>query len=233
MAQADLDGLDWWNPTHSLLRNVGFKLDYFHERIGPLAGRRVLDVGCGGGLVAEELARRGAQVTGIDVSEHALRTARAHAAAGGLSILYQRAPAEALPFADGAFDAVVCADCLEHVEAPDRVVAEAARVLAPGGVFCFDTFNRNLLSRVVVGWLVERRLRAECRRLGGSTGGCVIHDWRRFIKPAELAGMMARHGLAPGEVRGIRLAGFRGGGFRLEVGGRPTVGYIGSARRRP
>jgi 2-polyprenyl-6-hydroxyphenyl methylase/3-demethylubiquinone-9 3-methyltransferase len=220
--------LDWWNPGHSLLQMVGFKLDYFRAQIGPLAGTRVLDLGCGGGLLAEALAKEGAAVTGIDLSERALQTARDHAAAGGLRIRYQRGRAEALPCADASFDAVVCGDCLEHVDDLDRVIGEVARVLRDGGVFCYDTFNRNFLSRVIVGWLVEWHLRREYRRLNVTAGSGAVHDWRKFIKPAELTALMARHGLGGGELRGVRP---RPGG--LQVGGRPWVMYIGSATRRP
>ncbi len=223
--------LDWWNPRHSLLRNVGFKLDWFHEKIGPLAGRRVLDVGCGGGLVAEALAVRGAEVTGVDVSAPALAVARAHAAAGGLRIRYEAGRAEALPFGDGAFHAVICADCLEHVDDLEAVIAEVARVLAPGGTFCFDTFNRTFLSRVVVTWLVERRLRREYRSLGVTDPAAVVHEWRRFVKPAELTAIMARHGLVPGELAGVRLARLHRDGFDLAVGGGTQVGYLGCATR--
>ncbi len=231
-ATPDLFGqVDWWNPRHSLLQNVGFKLDWFHQQIGPLPGRRVLDVGCGGGLVAEALARRGAEVTGVDLSEGALAVARDHAAASGLRIRYDAGRAEALPYADGAFDAVICADCLEHVEDLEAVVAEVARVLAPGGTFCFDTFNRTFLSRVLVTWLVERRLRREYRSLGVSTPGAAVHEWRKFVKPAELTAMMTRHGLVPGELAGIRLARLRKDGFELAVGGGTKVGYLGCGRR--
>lgn len=225
------DQMDWWNPRHSLLQNVGFKVDWFHERIGSLQGVRVLDVGCGGGLVAEELARRGAEVTGLDLSAAALATARAHAAAGGLSIRYEQGRAEALPFADGAFQAVVCADCLEHVDDLERVVAEVARVLRPGGAFCYDTFNRTWRSRLLVAWLMEWRLRREYRSLGVADPG-VLHEWRRFVKPAELAAAMTRHGLVPGALAGIRLVRLREVGFELAVGGGTKIAYLGHALRR-
>src|SRR5664279_2999970 len=114
--------MDWWNPRHSLLRMAALKFDYFHAKIGRLDGLSVLDVGCGGGILAEELAKRGAHVTGIDLSDRALQTARDHAAASGLHIRYELGKAEALPVGDGQFDVVVCADCLEHVDDLEQVI---------------------------------------------------------------------------------------------------------------
>src|SRR5215204_5006056 len=103
---------------------------------------RILDVGCGGGLLAEEFARLGCAVTGVDPSTDSLEVARAHAREGGLDIDYREATGDALPFADGEFPAAYCCDVLEHVDDVGRTVAEIARVLQPGGVFLYDTVNR-------------------------------------------------------------------------------------------
>jgi len=129
------DQIDWWNPRHSLLRQAPVKFDYFREKIGRLEGLRILDVGCGGGILSEEFAKHGAEVTGIDLSEAALQAARDHAAAGKLRIRHERAQAEELAHDDESFDAVVCADCLEHVADLERVIGEISRVLKRGGVF--------------------------------------------------------------------------------------------------
>jgi len=225
------DQMDWWNPRHSLLRMAALKFNYFHEKIGRLDGLNVLDVGCGGGLLAEEFAKRGANVTGIDLSEKALQVARGHAAASGLRIRYQRGTAEEIPVGDGQFDAVVCADCLEHVDNLEQVIGQIARVLKTGGAFCYDTFNRNFLSKVLIAWLLDRRLRREYRRLNVSERAYAVHDWHKFIKPEELTVTMARRGLVSREIIGIRPA-FYNGGFGLKVGGNPRVAYIGYATKQ-
>lgn len=151
-------------------------------------GLRALDVGCGGGVLAEELARLGCRVTGVDPAGPSLAVARAHAAGAGLAVDLVRARGEALPLADGSFDLVVCCDVLEHVDDVDLAVAEAARALRPGGVYLFDTINRTLRSRLVAIWLLQE---------WGATRVVPprLHDWRRFVRPDELAAAMARHGL--------------------------------------
>jgi len=226
------DSMDWWNPSHSLLRMASVKFGYFQDKIGRLEGARILDVGCGGGLLAEEFAKRGADVTGIDRSEKALQTARDHAAAGGLRIRYEVGRAEDLPVGDGLFDAVVCADCLEHVDDLERVIGQIARVLREGGTFCYDTINRNLLSKIIVRWIVDPILRREYRRLNVSEKAYAVHDWNKFVRPGELAGLMEQQGLVNRETRGLTFAGFRRGGFKTRVGGSPAVAYVGYATKR-
>ena len=119
----------------------------------------VLDLGCAGGFMAEALATRGATVTGIDPAAQAINAARAHAAEAGLEIQYDVGVGEELPYDDAAFDVVVCVDVLEHVEDLTKVLAEVARVLKPGGLFLFDTINRNRLSRFVTITVAEDILR--------------------------------------------------------------------------
>jgi 2-polyprenyl-6-hydroxyphenyl methylase/3-demethylubiquinone-9 3-methyltransferase len=225
------DQMDWWNPRHSLLQMATVKFDYFHEKIGRLEGTSILDVGCGGGLLAEEFAKRGADVTGVDLSENALETAREHAAAGGLRIRYEIGTAEDLPVGDRLFDAVVCADCLEHVDDLDRVIGQVSKVLKNGGAFCYDTVNRNLLSKLLVVWIVDPLLRQEYRILNVSEKAYAVHDWNKFIKPEELTELMARHGLANRETKGIQFAGFRKGGFKAKVAGSPRIAYVGYAAK--
>ncbi|MBO0836807.1 MAG: 3-demethylubiquinone-9 3-O-methyltransferase, partial [Actinobacteria bacterium] len=140
------------------------------------------------GLLAEELARLGLRVTGVDPSLPSLRTARLHADGAGLVIEYLVGAGEALPVADAAFDVVVCCDVLEHVTDVERVVAEISRALRPGGLFVYDTINRTIASRLVVidllqGW---RRTRVAPPNL---------HAWDRFVTPAELIATMERCGL--------------------------------------
>ncbi len=226
------DQMDWWNPRHSLLRMAPMKFIYFHEKIGSLEGLKILDIGCGGGLMAEEFARRGAVVTGIDLSEKALVIAGKHARASGLKIRYETGRAEALPCGSGDYDVVIGADCLEHVDDLKKAVGEVSRVLREGGVFCYDTINRNLFSRIIVVGIVDPILRREYKRLNVSTKAYSVHDWKRFIRPAELTALMAQKGLANRETKGIRFAGFHKGGFKSRVGGKPAIAYIGYAIKR-
>lgn len=161
------------------------------------AGLRALDIGCGGGLLAEEFARLGCAVVGVDPSEESLAAARAHAAKQGLPISYQRATGEALPFPDESFDIVYCCDVLEHVTDLGRVIAETARVLKPGGTYLYDTINRTARSRlIVIKLLQEWRWTALMPPQ--------LHDWHMFIRPAELRRELEQHGLMPGGLTGLR-----------------------------
>lgn len=162
------------------------------RELGP-GGRAVLDVGCGAGFLANDLARRSHRVTGLDAAQESLAVAAAHDATG--RVRYEPGDARALPYADASFDAVCAMDLLEHVEEPARVVAEAARVLVPGGLFFFHTFDRSLLAWLVVIKGVEWFVRNTPRDL---------HVLRLFIRPAELAAMCRAHQLEPIEVRGSR-----------------------------
>jgi 2-polyprenyl-6-hydroxyphenyl methylase/3-demethylubiquinone-9 3-methyltransferase len=190
-------GDDWWDesgrigPLHRL--NPA-RWEYFKRVAGTLSGLRVLDVGCGGGLLAEQFARADAQVTGVDLSRSSLAAARRHAQTSRLAINYVNATGERLPFTDAAFAVIVSADFLEHVSDLDGVVGECARVLEPGGLFLYDTINRTLRSRLIAVWLFERVLKIIPRH---------THEHRLFIKPTELHAAMARHGIANRETRGL------------------------------
>jgi 2-polyprenyl-6-hydroxyphenyl methylase/3-demethylubiquinone-9 3-methyltransferase len=131
--------------------------------------------------------------------------ARRHAAGQGLAIGYQRAPGEALPFADERFDVVYCCDVLEHVNDLRQVIAETARVLKPGGAYLYDTINRTPRSRlIVIKLLQEWRWTALMPP--------ELHDWKKFIRPAELQRELGRHGLVPGGLTGLKP---RAGPLRL------------------
>jgi 2-polyprenyl-6-hydroxyphenyl methylase/3-demethylubiquinone-9 3-methyltransferase len=170
------------------------------ERLGlDPRGLRVLDVGCGGGLLSEEFAALGCAVTGVDRSLPSLAAAREHAGRSGLNIDYRQASAEALPFDAAQFDVVCCCDVLEHVDDPDAVVAQIARVLKPGGVFVFDTINRTFMSKLVAiklaqDWRLTRLIPRD------------VHVWDKFIRPHELAASMNRHGLREHEFAGLSPA---------------------------
>ena len=162
-------------------------------------GQQALDVGCGGGLLAEEFARLGCAVTGIDPSEKSLDAARAHARESGLAIDYVRGTGERIPFPNAAFDLAYCCDVLEHVADLPRVIAEISRVLKPGGIFLYDTINRTLRSKLVMIKLLQEW---RWTRFMPSD----LHDWKRFIKPRELVSLMAAHGLASRGLTGLAPA---------------------------
>jgi 2-polyprenyl-6-hydroxyphenyl methylase / 3-demethylubiquinone-9 3-methyltransferase len=198
-------GESWWDeasPLNLLHGSVtpgrfGYFRDVLTRRLGTgLAGLRVLDIGCGGGFLAEEFAALGSRVTGVDPSPASVGAARAHAAGRGLRIGYLAGTGERLPVKDAAFDVACCCDVLEHVADPGRVVSEAARVLKPGGVYLFDTINRTRRSRLLA---IKVTQQWPLTRLTD----VAIHDWGMFITPAELAGLLERHGLAPGEMTGL------------------------------
>ena len=198
-------GGSWWDETSLLnLLHGSFtpaRFRYFHDVLGrrfgaAATGLRVLDIGCGGGFLAEEFAALGGQVTGIDPSPVSLGAAREHAAERGVRIGYLAGIGEKLPVRDASFDVACCCDVLEHVADVDRVIGEVSRALEPGGLFLFDTINRTLKSRLLVVKAVQEwRL----TRLTDVT----LHDWDVFITPRELTAVLRRHGLAPGEITGL------------------------------
>jgi 2-polyprenyl-6-hydroxyphenyl methylase / 3-demethylubiquinone-9 3-methyltransferase len=151
-------------------------------------GLKVVDIGCGGGLLAEEFAALGARVIGVDPSVGSIEEARAHASAGGLAIRYQPGVGEHLPLPDESFDAAYCCDVLEHVDNVGRTVGEIARVLRPGGVFLYDTINRTLRSRLLV-----IKLAQDWRATRWAEPN--LHAWECFIRPPELERELAAAGL--------------------------------------
>ncbi len=216
----------WWSDevrwVRTLKNLVPGRLDWF-DRQTDWQGRDVLDLGCAGGFMAEALAKRGAHVTGIDPAADAIAAARAHARSSGLRIGYDVGVGESLPYDTASFDAVVCVDVLEHVADLDKVLSEVARTLRPGGVFLFDTINRNPLARLATITIAEDVLRLLPRG---------THDPSMFIKPRELRAAMQGAGLLPGAFTGL---GPRGVNRRLDLtfGRLPlkTVLYMGVARK--
>ena len=199
---------DWWSDDSfmALLRNAvnAPRFAYFHEALVQRFSRSpqllsVLDVGCGGGLLAERFAAIGCDVTGIDRSVPTLNAARTHATSLGLSIRYEEGSAQKLPFKDAQFGVVCCCDVLEHVEDVDSVVGEIARVMKPGGIFFFDTINRTWLSKLLAikfaqDWALTRLVPRN------------VHVWEQFIRPQELAASLERHGLTAHEFAGLSPA---------------------------
>jgi 2-polyprenyl-6-hydroxyphenyl methylase/3-demethylubiquinone-9 3-methyltransferase len=224
----------WWDDCsplsclHTSLNPARFP--YFREvLLERLAwdptGKTALDVGCGGGLLAEEFARLGCRVTGIDPAVNALAAARAHAQAAGLDIDYRQGVGETLPFEDASFEIAYCCDVLEHVTSVDAVIAEVARVLRPGGVFLYDTINRTLASKPAVIKVPQDWLKL---------APADFHLWELFTTPAELHATLARHGLEQHHTTGLRPGGNPLAtllGARQVKQGRLTCGEFG--RRSP
>jgi 2-polyprenyl-6-hydroxyphenyl methylase / 3-demethylubiquinone-9 3-methyltransferase len=171
----------------------------FIARRMPLEGSRVLDVGCGGGLLAESLARLGARVTAIDLAPGMIEVARLHAAGSGLAIDYRVAPAEELAAAAGSaggYDLVTCMEMLEHVPEPAAMVATLARLTRPGGTLIVSTLNRNLRSFLLAIVAAEYVLGLVPRG---------THEYQRLIRPAELARWARAAGLDLEELAGLEL----------------------------
>ena len=223
----------------ALLRAEGYlKVAYVREvfdrlRISETDAARVLDVACGGGLTALPLADAGYRVDGVDLSEGALAAARRRVP-DALPATFRVGDALALDAEDGTYDAALLLDVLEHVEEPARAIAEAARVLRPGGALVFNTFNQTPLS-----WLVAvHGFKAVVRDVPED-----IHVWRLFIPPETLRGYAEAAGLEVTEIRGVRPRLDRpfwrsvrrrrvDPGFRFTYTGSQAVGYIGVAVKR-
>ena len=168
----------------------------------PLAGLRLLDVGCGGGLMAEPLCRLGADVVAIDAAEANVRAARHHAEEQGLAIDYRHATAEALAADGERFDAVLALEIVEHVADLDAFAAACADLVRPGGTFVVATLNRTLAAYALA-------IVAGERILGWLPPG--THDWSRFVRPAEMVRLLRRHGLAVADMRGMVYNPLAGG----------------------
>ncbi len=203
---------DWWNPRgtsamlHRLnpprLRHVRARVDAHWggdpRSFTPLAGKRVLDVGCGAGLLSEPLARLGAQVTGIDAAPEVIEAARVHARAAGLAIDYRAGGIEAL--AGERFDLVLSLEVIEHVGDRPAFVRGLAGALAPGGLLILSTPNRTPLSRLAMITVAE----------GAGVIPRGTHDWERFLTPGQLTALI--------EAEGLRVRDLTGLGFSLAHG---------------
>jgi 2-polyprenyl-6-hydroxyphenyl methylase/3-demethylubiquinone-9 3-methyltransferase len=204
----------WWDEQGTLHRirtvfnppRFGYFQRVLVDTLGiKPAGRQALDIGCGGGLLAEDFARLGFSVTGIDPSWPSIAAARKHAREARLDIDYRQGAGESLPFPDASFDLAYCCDVLEHVEDAGRVVAETARIIKPGGVYCFDTINRTLRSKIFGVKLAQEWTWTNFLPAG-------LHAWEKFIKPGELTRLLQGRGLEIKEMMGVQA---RGNPFRL------------------
>ncbi len=187
----------WWDrqgefkPLHEI---NPLRANYIDRR-APVAGRKLLDVGCGGGILTEAMAQRGAQVTGIDMGEAPLEVARLHALESGAQVEYRRIPAEELAAAEpGSFDIVTCLEMLEHVPDPASVIHACADLVKPGGHLFFSTINRT-----AKGWLFAV-VGAEyiLKMLPKGT-----HEYAKFIRPSEMGAWLRGAGLEIRDITGM------------------------------
>lgn len=187
----------WWDPNSEFrpLHEINpIRLEWINSR-APLAGKTVLDVGCGGGILAESMAKKGAHVTGIDLSEKALKVADLHSLESGVSVHYELIPAEQLADRQPAYyDVVTCMEMLEHVPDPASIVRACATLVKPGGQVFFSTFNRNFRAYLFAILGAEYLLRI----LPKGT-----HDYAKFITPAELSQFSRNAGLSVNTLQGL------------------------------
>ncbi len=225
--QAELDKFSelahhWWDPESEFkpLHDINpLRLDWI-DRTAGLAGQKVLDVGCGGGILAESMATRGAVVTGIDLSDKALSVARLHLLETGQKVDYRKISAEELAAEmPGAFDIVTCLEMLEHVPDPASTVRACAQLVRPGGLVFCSTINRNPKSYLFAVVGAEYVLNLLPRG---------THDYAKFIRPAELARYCRKAGMAVDEVIGMTYNPFS---KTYALGANTDVNYLMRTRR--
>ncbi|NES76289.1 MULTISPECIES: bifunctional 2-polyprenyl-6-hydroxyphenol methylase/3-demethylubiquinol 3-O-methyltransferase UbiG [Okeania] len=197
----DLSANQWWDKNAKIyalyyLNQPRFK--FFDRYVPHWQGLKVLDVGCGGGFSCEFMAKRGAIIYGIDSSAKCIEVAQKHSGENSLDINYKIGIAESLPYENNTFDVVICVDVLEHVSDYRQVVSEIYRVLKPGGIFLYDTINRNFQSRFMMIWLMENLLRLIPQG---------VHNWDKFILPEELKELMLSLDFVEVEMKGFDLFG--------------------------
>ena len=208
----------WWDRSSEFkpLHDINpLRLDWIDDRVS-LTGKRVLDVGCGGGILAESMARRGADVLGIDMGEAPLAVARLHAEQHGVAHLqYRRVPVEALAAEQpGSFDTVTCLEMLEHVPDPSAVVRACFDLVKPGGRVFFSTINRNPKSWLFAIVGAEYVLRMLPRG---------THDYTKFIRPSELGTWARQAGLDVNDIIGLHFNPLSG---RYWLAGNVDVNYM-------
>lgn len=201
----DKDGDKWWQADFSLnlIRTLfnPFRIAYAKKileryEIHPYE-KYALEVGCGGGLFSEDIAKLGFITSGIDPSEQSVNNAIEHAKENELSIQYRVGSGESIPFGEQLFDVVFCCDVLEHVRDLPKVISEISRVLKPGGIFIYDTFNRTLISK-----LVAIKVLQEWKRWAILPSN--LHVWEMFIRPDELKNLLFQNEMEWKDHRGIK-----------------------------
>jgi 2-polyprenyl-6-hydroxyphenyl methylase/3-demethylubiquinone-9 3-methyltransferase len=212
----------WWDPQgpqRPLHELNPARLGYVRDRL-PLAGRDVLDVGCGAGLLSEAMAREGARVVALDLAPELVEVAKLHLLESGLQVEYRLQAVEALAAeAPGTFDAITCMEMLEHVPDPSSVIRACATLLRPGGTLLLSTINRTPLAFAAA--IVGAEYVAGLLPKG-------THDYASFIRPSELAAWLRAAGLRADDVSGLQYDPLR---RTARVGGTTAMNYLCSATR--
>ncbi|VFR19228.1 3-demethylubiquinone-9 3-methyltransferase [plant metagenome] len=213
----------WWDPTSEFkpLHAINpLRLGWIRELAGELRGKEILDVGCGGGILAESMAAAGAQVTGIDLAQKSLQVARLHGLESGVKVDYQAISAEDMAVQHpGRFDIVTCMEMLEHVPNPASIVSACAAMVKPGGWVFFSTLNRNPKSFLFAIVGAEYVLRLLPRG---------THSYESFIRPSELAAAARQAALEPVQLRGLEYNPF---GDRYSLSADTSVNYLMATRK--
>ena len=212
----------WWdtNAEFRPLHEINpLRLEWIHAR-AQLAGKTVIDIGCGGGILSESMAKKGARVTGIDLSQKALSVADLHSLDSGLSIRYEHISAEEIAQREPAsFDVVTCMEMLEHVPHPGAIIGACATLVKPGGLVFFSTLNRNPKSYLHAILGAEYLLQMLPRG---------THDYSKFIQPSELASFIRDAGL---ELLGLRGMGYNPVSKMYSLSQDTSVNYLAACQR--